>query len=108
MPKDSIKEDALPMRSTNQQLAAFDIREYIKRLPEPERTMCFSVIVEGRKTKEAAESLGVHPKTVLRHVRRALAPLAKTYGITAADKFIRDEKAQSARRTAKSGRKGGK
>ena len=107
MPKDPIREDALPMRNTNRQLAAFDIREYIERLPEPERTMCFAVIVEGRKTKETAESLGVHPKTVLRHVRRALAPLAKTYGITAADKFLVDQKGPSAQKTAR-GRKGGK
>ena len=106
MPKDPIRENELPIR-TRQELAAFDIREYIERLAEPERTMCFAVIVEGRKTKEAAEQLGVHPKTILRHVRRALAPLAKTYGITAADKFLVDQKGQSAQKTAR-GRKGGK
>ncbi len=107
MPEE-LNENDLPSNSTEQMLAAFDIREFIDRLPEPERTMCFSLIMEGEKVRMIAEAHGVHPKTILRHVRRALAPLARTFGILAADKFICDEKPQSAKRAAKGGRKGGK
>lgn len=98
---DPINENDLPKSTMDQEFASFEIRDYIDALPEPERAMCYALLIEGDKVKDLAARYGICTKTVFRHVRRALAPLARQFGIKAADKFIVDEKAQSAKKTAK-------
>ena len=68
--------------------AVFDISDFINRLPEPSRSLCRDVIINGKSTTNVARKLNVTPKTVLRRIRKAIAPLAVQYDIAAAKQFL--------------------
>ena len=70
-------------------IAAADIRDYIDRIADPDmREICRALILDGEDARDIAKKRGTTKRTLLRHVRAALAPLAKTYDIATADKYI--------------------
>lgn len=83
-------------RTTDRFIAETDIRDYIAGLAGPIQGVCHALIVEGQSVREVADQYGVSTKTMLRHVRKALAPLALTYDIKNADKYIDEHKAAAA------------
>lgn len=66
----------------------FDIPDFINKLPEPTRSYCHAMLIEGESSKVIANRFHMTPKTILRKTRIALAPLAVQYGITSAEKFL--------------------
>ena len=81
MPDDEHKEyiEHPDNRTTDRFIAETDIRDYIDGLAEPIRSVCRGLIVAGQSVREVADLYGVSTKTVLRHVRKALAPKTFTY-----------------------------
>ena len=61
-------------RTTDRFIAETDIRDYIAGLAGPIQGVCHALIVEGQSVREVTDQYGVSTKTVLRHVRKALAP----------------------------------
>lgn len=62
-------------------VASIDIADYIKQLPEPQRSMCHALVIDGYTSSRVAKMFSVTKKTVMRRSRKALAALAIQYGI---------------------------
>lgn len=73
-----------PDHHNHDNIAEMDIRAFIARLPEPNRGICYALIIDGRDTKSIASSFNINPRTVLRRSRIAMAPLALDYDISIA------------------------
>lgn len=89
MPED---ETNLEDNSMQRFIVEIDICDFIRKLPDPERDLCEDLIIDGTSVKTAAEQRGVSSKTILRHARRALAPLAQSYDIKGAEKYADKDK----------------
>ena len=68
--------------------ATADICDYIAALPEPQRSLCRAMVIDGESTDNIASRLNVTSKTILRRTRKALAPLAVQYDIRTASKYL--------------------
>ena len=66
-----------------------ELTYYIKSQPEQIQKLCNAMVFEGESTRTLAERFNIAPKTVLRRVRKALAPIAVQYDISAARKYLR-------------------
>ena len=86
-------------------IAATDIRDYIDGIADPDmREICRSLILDGENARDVAARRGTTKRTLLRHVRAALAPLAKTYDIAAADKYIDEIQSHKGPKAARGGK----
>ena len=86
-------------------IAAADIRDYIDRIADPDmREICRALILDGEDARDIATKRGTTKRTLLRHVRTALAPLAKTYDIAAADKYIDETQRHKGHKAALAGK----
>ena len=90
MPEEN--EDTIEDNSMQRFIVEIDICDFIRKLPNPERDLCEDLIIDGTSVKTAAEERGVSSKTILRHARRALAPLAQSYDIKGAEKYVDKDK----------------
>ena len=61
--------------------SAMDISEYILSLPEPARSICRAVVLEGRKVSQVARIFKVSRDRISRIMRNALRPLAEDFDI---------------------------
>ena len=68
--------------------AMVDIRDYIASLPEPQKSLCHALVIEGESTNSVAGRFNVTQKTILRRTRKALAPLAVQFDIRNASKYL--------------------
>lgn len=68
--------------------AMVDIRDYIAALPEPQKSLCHALVIEGESTNSVAGRFNVTPKTILQRTRKALAPLAVQFDIRTASKYL--------------------
>lgn len=68
--------------------ATVDICDYIAALPEPQRSLCRAMVIDGESTDNIASRLNVTPREVLRRTRKAFAPLAVQYDIRNATKYL--------------------
>lgn len=68
--------------------AMVDIRDYIASLPEPQKSLCHALVIEGESTDSVAGRFNVTQKTILRRTRKALAPLAVQFDIRTASKYL--------------------
>lgn len=73
-------ENIIDDRST----AAEDIADYIESLPEPERTLCRQVVMQGISAGIVARRLGKCKDEILHLIRDAMRPVARQIGIRAA------------------------
>lgn len=60
---------------------AMDIRTFILSLPEPKRSICQAVILEGEKIADVRKIYGVTRWQLIEIIRDALMPLARDYRI---------------------------
>ena len=68
--------------------SSMDISGYIASLAEPQRSICYAMVIRGESSKSVAGRFNVTPKTILRKTRKALAPLAMEYDIKTAAKHL--------------------
>lgn len=64
--------------------ATADIEEFIPTLPEPERTICSQVIIDGISAGIVARKQGRSKDEILSMIREAMRPIAVQIGIRAA------------------------
>lgn len=61
--------------------SAMDISDYILSLPEPARSICRAVVLEGRKVSHVARIFKISRDRIGRIMRNALRPLAEDFDI---------------------------
>ena len=60
---------------------SFDIENYIASLPQPQQTICYALIIEGKTRKTVAAENNMHHSKIIRIARAALSPLGRDYDI---------------------------